>query len=76
MRDSVYLKKMVALSEMLELRASAEPFSQDNFHKVVVEMQSLHNVWNRSRRRRPWFVILFCFLLFCLLYLIVFVIIL
>lgn len=54
MKDSEYLKQMVALGEELERVASSEPYDPDAYNKVIEAINRTNRVWYHGRRQRSW----------------------
>ena len=66
MKDSVYLKQMIDIVVDLDHIASEDPPDMAAWYDRMQDMHLISKVWYRSRRRRSWFMIVFCCVLICL----------
>ena len=71
MTDKQFIKRMVFLTEQMCDLYNAEPIDQNALHSLRIEIHETGARFNRSRRRRPWFLILV--ILFWLLALVILV---
>jgi len=72
MTDRQFIKRMIFLTTKMSDIYNAEPLDQRARLAILDDVHILGQRFNRSRRRRSWFLVLSLFLLFCLLFLIVF----
>jgi len=45
MKDTTYLKRMIALTQELERNASAEPYDPDSYNRTVEALKDTNRAW-------------------------------